>query len=202
MADVRGVAVLDGSTPASVQRMPVELVPLETPGRTPTTTIQPDGAFTLPNTAPGPYRVTANPRGMYLKAVRFNGQDVPDGRILVPSSGGQLTLSFATDGGEIGGTVSGENALITAFSSGGLEAGPATAVAGSNGSFVLRNLAPGEYQVLAWETRDYGLVQYSEFRKLFDSRAVTVTVRAKGRETVTLAPVTAVEMEAAKARLP
>ncbi len=139
---------------------------------------------------------------MYLKAVRFNGQDVPDGRILVASSGGQLTLSFATDGGEIGGTVSGEGALVTAFSSSGLEVGPATAVAGSNGSFVIRNLAPGDYQVLAWDTRDYGLVQYGEFRKLFDSRAVTVTVRAKGHETVTLTPVTAAEIEAAKARLP
>ncbi len=201
-ADVRGQALLDGGAPASLQRTPVNLEPIETPGRTVITTIQPDGAFTLANTAPGPYRVTANPRGMYLKAVRFNGQDVPDGRILVASSGGQLTLSFATDGGEIGGTVSGEGALVTAFSSGGLEVGPATAVAGSGSNFVIRNLAPGDYQVLAWDTRDFGLVQYSEFRKLFDSRAVTVTVRAKGHETVTLTPVTAAEIEAAKARLP
>ena len=198
---VRGQALLDGGTPASLQRTPVNLVPLETPGRTMTTTIQADGAFTLVNTEPGPYRVEVNLRGLYLKAVRFNGQDSPDGRILVPSSGGQLTLSFATDGGDIGGTASGEGALITAFSSTGLAVAPETAVAGSGGSFVLRSLAPGDYQVLAWDTREFGLVQYGEFRKLFESRAVTVTVRAKGHETVTLTPISAAEIEAAKARL-
>ncbi|MDR3702287.1 MAG: carboxypeptidase-like regulatory domain-containing protein [Candidatus Sulfopaludibacter sp.] len=201
-ADVRGLALLDSGAPASLPRLPVQLVPLETPGRTVSATIQPDGTFTLANTAAGPYRVEVNSRTPYLKAVRFNGQDAPDGRILVPSSGGQLMLSLATDGGEIGGTASGENALITAFSSSGLEAGPAIAGAGSGGNFLLRNLAPGDYQVLAWETRDYSLVQYAEFRKLFDSRAVSVTVRSKSHETVTLTPVTAAEMEAAKARLP
>ncbi len=78
-------------------------------------------------------------------------------------------------------------------------------------SFTITNLAPGDYQALAWEfplaaeasvrASQFGLLQYAEFRKLFESRAVTVTIHPKGHETVSLTPIPAAEMEIAKARL-
>ncbi len=127
----------------------------------------------------------------------MNGQDSPGERITVPAAGGTLTLAMAGDGGEIGGTVQGTAMVVTAVSAGfatssGISAG---------GAFRLANLPPGDYRVLAFETRQTELAQYGEFRKQFESRAASVTVPPHGRETVTVTAIPAAEVEAAKARL-
>ena len=192
---------MDGAPPTKGLQMPVQLETLENPGRSAAGSIRPDGSFAIPNTQPGPYRVGVNLPGMYLKAVRLNGQETADARIQVPASGAQLTLLMATDSGEISGTVRGSGQYVTALASSSPGSVPIPAFPGNSSNFVIRNLPPGDYQVLAWETRDAALVEYPEFRKQFDSQAVSVTVHPKGHESVALTAVTAAEIEAAKARL-
>jgi hypothetical protein len=207
--EIRGQVLVDGAAPTKNQPMPIRLEPLEEHGRgAGSAGMRPDGAFTIPNVQPESYRVVAmNLYGMYLKAVRFNGQDMPGGRIQVPAAGGQLTLLYATDSGELGGSVqtaSGEPAggvYVTAIPSSSLGDVTGIALTTPDGSFLMRGLAPGDYTVLAWETRAFGLVEYPEFRKQFESRAAAVTVHPKGHDTVSLKAVSAAEIEAAKARL-
>ncbi|SPE43405.1 conserved hypothetical protein [Candidatus Sulfopaludibacter sp. SbA3] len=208
-AEIKGQVLVDGATPTNVQPMPIRLMPAEEHGRgVGSGSLHPDGTFTIQNVQPDTYRVVAlNLYGMYLKGVRFNGRDMPGGRIQVPSAGGPLTLLFATDAGELGGTVqtaSGEpaaNVYVTAVSPSSLSDSPGAVLTTAEGTFLMRGLAPGDYSVLAWDTREFGLTEYAEFRKQFESRAAAVTVHSKGHETVSLKVVTAAEMEAAKARL-
>lgn len=201
-AEIHGQVLVDGDAPTKPPQLSVQLEPLENPNRGVGVGVLPDGAFTLLNVQPASYRVTANSFGMYLKTVRFNGQDAPNGHIQVPPAGGQLTLLFAIDSGELSGNAETAGVWVTAVSSG--SPGDVAAMVNAmppNGNFVMRGLAPGDYQVMAWDTRETGLLQYAEFRKLFESRAVSVTIHPKGRETVSLTPIPIADIEAAKARL-
>jgi hypothetical protein len=110
-------------------------------------------------------------------------------------------LLYSTDSGEVSGTVEGGGAFVSAEAVDSMTGVPALAGITPEGNFLIRNLAPGEHKLLAWDTHDSGLLQYAEFRKLFESRAVPVTVHAKGHESVQLKVVTAAEIEAALARL-
>ncbi len=201
-AEIRGQVLVDGDAPAKPPQLSVQLEPLENPNRGMGAGVLPDGAFTMLNVQPAAYRVMANSFGMYLKTVRFNGQDAPNGHIQVPPTGGQLTLLFATDSGELSGRAETAGVWVTAVSSS--SPGDVAAIANTappNGNFLMHGLAPGDYQVMAWDTREPGLLQYAEFRKLFESRAATVTVHPKGHETISVTPIPAAEIEAAKARL-
>ena len=201
LGELRGQVLIDGEPPTKMQQVQVQFEPLENPGRFVGATAQSDGAFRLPEVQPGPYRVILNLPGAYLKSVRLNGQDTPDPRISVPATGGQLALLMATDAGEISGTLKGPGQYVTALAASSPGAISIAAFSAGNGSFVIRNVPPGDYQVLAWETRDTGLVEYPEFRKQFESRAVAVTVHSKGHESAALTAITEAEIEAARSRL-
>jgi hypothetical protein len=54
----------------------------------------------------------------------------------------------------------------------------------SNGAFTIRNLAPGDYKVLAWEDAEPALAMDPDFRKRFDSHAGSVTLKDNSREPV------------------
>ena len=196
-AEIRGQVMVNGETSAKMQQGNVTVESVGPVGRGIGAGTLADGTFTLHNVPPGIYQVRIGLSG-YLKGVRFNGQDSADGRITV-TSGGQLTVMVATDVGDISGTVQGPANIVTASLAGTDVV--AMAGVGPGGNFRMGNLAPGDYRVIAWESRDYGLTQYDEFRKQFDGRAVTVTVHASGHETASVTTVTAAEIETAKGRL-
>jgi hypothetical protein len=60
-----------------------------------------------------------------------------------------------------------------------------------NGQFSLQGIAPGEYKLFAWEEVDLGSYMDAEFLKPHESRAQKVTIKANGREQVTLAEIPA-----------
>jgi hypothetical protein len=62
------------------------------------------------------------------------------------------------------------------------------------GKFHLRNVAPGEYKVFAWEDVPIGAPQDPDFRKPFEKQAAAVKMEPNGRETVEL---TAISVKAA-----
>ena len=69
-----------------------------------------------------------------------------------------------------------------------------------SGNFRFASLAPGEYRIAAWEQVDGGLVSNPDFRKQFESSAVTVKLQENSRENVEVKviPFDAIEAEAAK----
>jgi hypothetical protein len=201
-AVVRGQILVDSAALPKLPHIPIRLDPIEQPGRGAGSAAQQDGTFVVENVAPGQYRfMNVGLSGMYLKSIRVNGRDAANGTIQVPDGGAQMTLLYSTDSGEVSGTVEGGGAFVSAEAVDSMTGVPALAGITPEGNFLIRNLAPGEHKLLAWDTHDSGLLQYAEFRKLFESRAVPVTVHAKGHESVQLKVVTAAEIEAALARL-
>jgi len=61
-----------------------------------------------------------------------------------------------------------------------------SAAADAEGKFVLRDLAPGEWQVLAWLDAEEGAPLNADFRKPFEKRATLVKIAAGERESVKL----------------
>jgi hypothetical protein len=150
--------------------------------------------------------------GKYLKSIRFNGSDVSSGQIdLTHQSGGTLSVVFGRDGGRIEGSVQGNNGApaanvaITVAPVEGYE-GRRDLFRGSHtdqrGNFGIPDIAPGKYKIFAWEQYDSMTMQAPEFRKLFESRAATVSVGPNGRESVKLKIISAEDIQAQKSKLP
>ena len=201
-AVVRGQILLDGAAPAKLQHIPIRLDPIEQPGRGAGSAAKEDGSFVVENVSPGQYRLmNVGLSSMYLKTIRVNGQDAANGIVQVPEGGAQLTLLFSTDSGEVSGTVEGGGAFVSAEGVNSVTGLPVLGGVTPEGKFLIRNLAPGDYKILAWGIQDTGLLQYADFRKLFESRAVPVTIHLKDHESVQLTAVNAAEIEAALPRL-
>jgi hypothetical protein len=150
--------------------------------------------------------------GKYLKSIRFNGRDVSSGQIdLTHQSGGTLSVVFGRDGGRIEGSVQGKNGApaanvaITVAPVEGYE-GRRDLFRGSHtdrlGNFGIPDIAPGKYKIFAWEQYDSMTMQAPEFRKLFESRAATVSVGPNGRESVKLKIISAEDIQAEKSKRP
>lgn len=67
--------------------------------------------------------------------------------------------------------------------------------ADQNGQFELRDLAPGEYNVLAWEDVDPEVALDPELHRHFGSKAIDVKLAENGRETVELEAIPAEEVD-------
>ncbi len=200
MPDIHGQVLVDGQAPSNLHQNGLRLDPVGSAGRGASMQVHTNGTFVNSAILPGTYRVSLSLPGMYLKSVRFHDQESADGRITVTEAGGEITLSMATDGGELSGTVQGHAVFATAARAG--TADVMLAGVGPGGEFRFTGLAPGDYQVLAWDSRDFELIQYGEFRKQFETRATTATVHSRGHDTVSqVAVVSEAEMEAAKTRV-
>jgi hypothetical protein len=197
-ASVKVQVLVDGAVPTKFSGS-VRLEPLE-PGRSTGGGVQQDGAFVIPNVPPDTFRVVLNSMGGYVKAIRLNGQETAGDRVTIPQGGGQLTVLANTDTGQISGATEPPGLMITAVPAAG-DAESVFAFSAPDGSFTMRAVPPGTYQLFAWETREQGLLEYPEFRKQFQTRGVTVTLPSKGQETVKLKGISAAEIEEAKGRL-
>ena len=76
------------------------------------------------------------------------------------------------------------------------------AITDRNGGFSIRNLAPGEYKIVAWEEIELGLSQDPGFRSRFESQASSVTLRDGSHESVEVKVVGKDAIEAEMAKLP
>jgi len=57
-------------------------------------------------------------------------------------------------------------------------------VAGKDGRFELRDLAPGDYRIFAWADAEPGAPLDPDFRRQFAERAVTVHIAPRSSATV------------------
>jgi hypothetical protein len=54
------------------------------------------------------------------------------------------------------------------------------------GKFHLRDVAPGEYKIFAWEDVPFGAPQDPEFRKPFEKQGLALKMEPNGHQTVEL----------------
>jgi hypothetical protein len=103
-----------------------------------------------------------------------------------------LLVTLSTDGGVVAGMVTGsdgqpaEGAAVVLAPAGGWLDQQRTATAGKGGRFELRDIAPGAYELYAWEDAEPGAPADADFRRPYQKQAVAVQVTAGGRQTVTL----------------
>jgi len=166
--------------------------------------VKSDGSFVIPQVVPDVYEITVGlTSGAYVKSIRFGDAEVEDGRIDLTQGSGAVTVLVGTDVGEVEGSVKKSNGdpamrvrvTLIAY---GTHLGRAdlshSGFTEEQGKFHLRNVAPGEYKVFAWEDVPIGAPQDPDFRKPFEKQAAAVKMEPNGRETVEL---TAISVKAA-----
>ena len=159
------------------------------PWGNPWAAVNPDGSFTLRDVQPVNYYVRVKaPAGAYLKSVLLGERSLAAPEIDMTRTSGPLTILLGTDGGKLDG-VTAEGVTVVAVPAGRPGDWPEltrSALAGKDGKFELRDLAPGDYQVFAWEDAEPGAPLDPDFRKPFEKLATTVRVSANGHQTLQL----------------
>ena len=166
--------------------------------------VKPDGSFVIPGVVPDVYGITVGPtQGAYVKSIKFGDAEAQDGRIDLTQGSGPVTVLLGTDVGEVEGSVKKSNGdpavrvritLIAYGSHFGRNDLSRFAFSDEQSKFHLRNVAPGEYLVFAWEDVPTGAPQDPEFRKPFEKQAAVVKMESNGHTTVEL---TAISVKAA-----
>jgi hypothetical protein len=208
-AEVSGVVRVEGAPPPALEKMRVNLQP-ETPaffGQT-SAEVKPDGSFLISDVMPDVYEINVgNYPAAYVKSIRFGDAEVQDGRIDLTQGSGLLTVLLATDVGEVEGSVKKSNGdpavrvRITLIAYGahlGRTDLSRSGFTDEQGKFHLRNVAPGEYKLFAWEDAPSGAPQDPEFRKPFEKQGVTVKMEPNGHETAL--ELTAISVKAGQRR--
>jgi hypothetical protein len=172
------------------------------------------GDFVIRGVLPQPYQLQiANvPPGKYVKSIRLGDRENNSGEIdLSEHTSASLSLVLGADGGEVDGTVqnaSGQPAPATQVTLAPAEEYDARsdllkrAVTDASGNFQIKDVAPGEYKVFAWESDPEGSSQNAEFRKPFESKSAAVTVGPKEKASVQLNVITDDDVEKARSNLP
>jgi hypothetical protein len=168
-----------------------------------------DGSLRITGVQPDVFTVNINgtPEGSYVKSIKFGGQDITGKNLdLTSGAGGDLEILVSPNAADVSGTV--RNADGQTIASARVQvcdkdkkvAGAATT--DQNGSFHITDLAPGEYQVFAWESTGEGVITDPDFRKTFDSQAPVIKLSEKSHENVEAKVIglAAMEVELAKIR--
>jgi len=172
-----------------------------------------DGSFTIRGVSRESYRVRTDvPAGKYVKSIRFGDHDSNSGRIdLTSGVSAPLRIVLGADGGSITGTVQtpegqpAVEALVTAAPGAEFEDRAdllKQTLTDASGKFEMKDIAPGQYKVFAWEDAASGAVQSAEFRTPFDSRGASVTIGPNSHESVTLTRISMDDMERERSKLP
>ncbi|MBI2683034.1 MAG: carboxypeptidase regulatory-like domain-containing protein [Acidobacteriales bacterium] len=149
--------------------------------------VKADGTFTVKNLTQESYTTTIQnlPVGSYVKAVHAGGEDVLDSGLNVSKARGGVEIVLSMNAGTIQGSVTKSDG--TAFAGAVVALSPEKPVKGrsggirttssdQNGNFTIRGLAPGNYQVYAWEEVDQEDVIDPGYLKKYADRAFNVKV--------------------------
>jgi protocatechuate 3,4-dioxygenase beta subunit len=178
------------------------------------TQVKDDGTFQFNAVGTGKYmlNVVSLPQGTYLKSARFAGQDVTNALIDTTSgTGGTLELLLSSKAASVSGSVHNEKGdplagvMVTLWPKmpdASLTGGARPAFTDQNGGFLFKGLAPGDYDVAAWEDLDPGLAQSADFLSRFTNDASAVTLAEGATVSKDLKPVPPDKIALEIAKLP
>jgi protocatechuate 3,4-dioxygenase beta subunit len=167
----------------------------------PAAAVSAEGTFTLHGVLRDSYTVLLTPpAGTYLQGLKLGDRALPDLRLDLAGSTAPLTILLATDGGHIRGLVEnadGETAPgigVTLYPEGSQrdpEDRARTALTDEAGKYEIKDIAPGDYRLYAWDFADLPASRDPDFRQTFESQSTAVTVAAGGTLAVALKTVVA-----------
>jgi protocatechuate 3,4-dioxygenase beta subunit len=211
--NVSGIVTVEGSRIDKLQ-VQISLMARNSMGGTGSGPVGPDEKFTMQGVPPGVFQVQISnvPAGKYVKSIRFGDREVKSGEIDLSEGGGaSLNIVLGEDSGEVDGnvqTAGGQPAASTEVT-----LAPVDEYSGrfdllkrartdASGNFHIKDVAPGEYKVFAWENETDSKSQSAEFRKPFDSKSSAVTVGPKDRASVQVIAITVGDIEKEMSKLP
>jgi len=152
------------------------------------------------------------PEGYYVKSIHLGGREIKDGEIdLTNGASAPLNILLASDGGAIEGNVQTADGQPSAGTEvtiapsgeyGGRLDLLKRATTDAAGNFHVKDVAPGDYRVYAWEIDVDQSPDSAEFRKLFDAKSATVSVGLNAKVSVQLNVITADEITRERSKLP
>jgi hypothetical protein len=157
-----------------------------------------DGAFELDNLAPGTYnlRVSGMPQGAYLKTVSLNGQDLGATGVPVPQGGIEgLEVLIGLKGASVTGIVTNENGdplpgatvvLLPAGERLHREDLNKSVASDQSGLFTFTGVAPGEYDLYAFEFIESGAWRDPDHMEPHADAAVDVKLDEGARQVIEL----------------
>jgi len=210
---VSGTVTAEGSQP-KILNIRVALSPVDGTEQGGEGVTSANGNFAIAEVPPETFdlQITDVPRGKYVKSIRFGGRDANNGLIdLTAGSSLPVNIVLGEDGAEVDGSV--QNASGQPVAATEVTLAPAEeydrrwdlakrAVTDPSGNFRIKDVAPGEYKVFAWESDPEGSAQSAEFRKAFESRSAAVSVGPKDKASVQVIVITSDDVAKEISKLP
>jgi protocatechuate 3,4-dioxygenase beta subunit len=163
-------------------------------GRTEEVALADDDTFKMEKAQPGLYNASVSVGRTFVKSVFLGSKESEDGTLDFRNGtgGGEVTLVVSAAWGEISGTVSDANgpvsgALVMAIQRGS----PRVEQCDASGHYVLKNLLPGTYRLLAGDERVQELWQGDDALADYKEAVATVQVHAGDKITQDLKPMAA-----------
>ena len=196
-ARVSGRVRVEGGTKEYYTGLSVVLDPrddvIDTEGADPVEGINRDGTFLFKDVLPGTYdvRLADQTGNFFLRSVTQGGEEllVKGLQVSPPQAPSPLSLTICANAGRIEGVVLdlGQPAMQAAVVL--IPAPPhpepeqlvGTAVAGEHGGFLLRGIAPGDYQLFAWGDVDRVCYRSADLLRPYENAGVPVHVTEGGK---------------------
>lgn len=161
--------------------------------------VKDDNTFTLTNVQPEIYdvRTFSTPDGGYVKSIRVGDADVIDSGLDITSSAppGEMTVVIAMSAGQITGTVQNDKlepaagAAVVLIPEGKRRESDRWYQSTSTdqyGNYTLKNVAPGEYRLYAFDTVEFQAYMDPEWLKPFESKGEKVSIEENAKPSVQL----------------
>jgi hypothetical protein len=152
------------------------------------------GAVAFHNVRPDHYHLLWTiPKGTYVKSIKLGDRLLPDDSIDLTGPPAPLAIQLATDGGRIQGVVRNSTGEPVAGAVVTMNSGTAydvwTATSDDAGQYAIRDIAPGDYRVLAFDDAPQGAPQDPDFRKPFEKSATPLQVLPSTQQKIDLVAV-------------
>jgi hypothetical protein len=147
-----------------------------------------------------------------VKSIRLGDREIKDGEIdLTAGASGPLNILLASDGGAIEGNVQTADGKPSEGTE--ITVAPSDEYSGRSdllkrvttdaaGNFQIKDVAPGDYRVYAWEIDLDQSPRSAEFRKLFEGRRAVVSVGPNAKASVQLNVITTDDISRERSTLP
>jgi protocatechuate 3,4-dioxygenase beta subunit len=201
--DIPGKIRIEGDGPQSMATVNVNLLPRDESlvfGGAGSNGTKDDNTFVLKNVGAGVFRVNVFglPDGFYVKSIKSGQIEVQvDGLDMTRGAPSLLDILVSPHAGAISGTVQNPNtgrpasgALVVLVPEEKERRGQQqfyrNTTTDQNGSYVVKNIPPGEYKAFAWEDIDPGAYTDPDFLKPFESKGEVLTITESDQKSVTL----------------